>query len=363
MLPILRRIFSSDQANISPNEGAQLRNFALRRLYELAPDEGRKLILEELRRPNPSVNPVTLGLLPDETLPELDETLVENLEKRRGDLFILSQLIERYATASVSPRVKAFYSDKAGQWACSIQSSLLAYFLRVDAAMGIELVKQALAAGPKYTGCYASLFVDVAKLRTPPELEVLAIEHLDDPDPKVVFSAASMLGQHGSAGAEKPLWQRLEKWLQEWKGRAEELPKNFDSSHPNFWPKQIGQALRQSLSHSPAWLIDREKLERLRQSCLDKDELQQFNYRAGSLSGEISISFQPGYDGWGNALVAHYLCNSLSALKMKLSQFPKKTTFIWSSHGHDPSAVEQVFSELKTFLEENGMKLGKRKDQ
>jgi hypothetical protein len=48
---------------------------------------------------------------------------------------------------------------------------------------------------------------------------------------------------------------------------------------------------------------------------------------------------------------------------MKLSQFPKNTTFIWSSHGHDPSAVEQIFSELKTFLEENGMKLGKRKDQ
>jgi hypothetical protein len=363
MLPILRRIFSADPATISSNEGVQLRNSALRRLYELAPDEGRKLILEELRRPNPTVNSATLGLLPDETLPELDETLVENLEQRKGDLFILSPLIERYATASVSPRVRAFYSDKAGQWACSIQSSLLAYLLRTDAQTGIDLIKQALAArGKEHTRCYVSLLVEVAKLRMTPELEALSIEHLDDPDPEVVIHAASTLGQYGSTGAEKPLWRRLEKWLQEWKGRGEELPKNFDSSHPNFWPKQVGQALRQAISQSPAWLLDRKKLERLRQSCLDKDELQQFNYQAENLSGEIRITFQPGADGWGNAQIAHYHCNSVSALKMKLSQFPKNTTFTWSSYGQDPSA-EQVFSELKTFLEEKGLKLEKRKNQ
>jgi len=141
------------------------------------------------------------------------------------------------------------------------------------------------------------------------------------------------------------------------------LPRNVDSSHPNFWHKQIGQALRQALSQSPAWLIDREMLEKLRQSCLDKDELQQFNYQAGDLSGEIHISFQPGDDGWGNAQVAKYQCNSLSALKMKLSQFPKNTTFTWNSYSQDQSEAERVFSELKTFLEEKGMKLEKRKAQ
>jgi hypothetical protein len=121
--------------------------------------------------------------------------------------------------------------------------------------------------------------------------------------------------------------------------------------------------LRQALSQSPAWLIDREESERLRQSCLDKDESQQFNYQAGDLSGEIRITFQPGDDGWGNAQVAHYQCNSLSALKMKLSQFPKNTTFTWTSYGQDQSAAEQVFSDVKTFLEEKGIKLEKRKNQ
>jgi hypothetical protein len=194
-----------------------------------------------------------------------------------------------------------------------------------------------------------------------PELETLAIEHLDESDPEVVISAASTLGQYGSIDAKKPLWARLEKWLQEWKERSEELPKNLDTSNPNFWSKQVAPALRQALSQSPAWLIDHEELERLRQSCLDKDELQQFN--AGDLSGEIHITFQPGDEGWGNATVAHYQCNSLSALEMKLSQFPKNTTFTWTSYGLDQSAAERVFSELKSFIEGKGMKLDKRKDQ
>jgi len=48
---------------------------------------------------------------------------------------------------------------------------------------------------------------------------------------------------------------------------------------------------------------------------------------------------------------------------MKLSQFPKNTTFIWSSYSQDQSAAERVFSELKSFLEEKGMKLEMRKAQ
>ena len=367
MLPVIRRILNDKPADDQSYESRELRGLAIQRLYELAPDEARRLIIEELRRPSPRVRLTALELLPDETLPELEETLVENLKKALsggGDTDMLSMLIQRYATASVASQVRDVYGDKGGKWACSIQSALLAYFLRIDAPMGIELVKKALGArGPEFTHCYATLLVEVAKLRMTPELEALAIESLDDPDLEVVTHAASTLGQYGSTGAEKPLWQRLEKWIQEWKGRAGELPKYFDSAHPNNWHKQVGKALRQALSHGAAWLIDREKLERLRQSCLDKDELQQFGYQAGDLSGEIRLDFQPGYDRWGNAQVAHYQCNSLAALKMKLSLFPKNTTFTWNSHNQYQEAAEQVFSELKTFLEGKGMKLEKRKGQ
>src|SRR5262249_19153326 len=219
MLPVIRRILNDKPANDRSYESRELRGLALRRLYDLAPDEGRRLIIEELRRPSPGVGWPTLKLLPDETLPELEETLVENLKKALsgagGNADLLSMLIERYATASVAPQVRDIYGDKGGKWACFIQSALLAYFLRVDAPTGIELAKQALdARGTEYSHCYTALLSDLSKLRMAPGLEALAIEHLDDPDPEVVINAASALGQYGSTDAEKPLWARLEKWLQ-----------------------------------------------------------------------------------------------------------------------------------------------------
>ncbi len=371
MTPVLRRILDArneKQVNEYSYPIKELRETALRRFYALSPDEGRKLILEEMRRPNSRVDFATLRILKDQTLPELEEILVENLEKARSDdsdrAYLFSSLIERYATASVLPRVRAIYADKGDARSCRYRSSLLAYFLRVNPELGIDLFKQDIAArgSGSQPRCVPGL-TEVAKLRWRPELEAIAIERLDDPNPKVVADAASMLGQYGSPATEGPLWRRLEKWVQEWKGRAEELMKEYKHDHPNIWHREAGRALRQALFHSPAWLIDREKLEKLRQSCLDKDELRQFDMSVKELTDNIQITFSPGNDGWGNAQVAHYQCDSFSALKEKIKQFPEGLTFIWSSYGEDRPAAEQVFSELKVFLEEKGMKLEKRKSQ
>jgi len=371
MAPALRRIL--DDRNEKPvNEHSylvnDLRAQALRRLYELSPDEGRKLILEEMQLPNTRAGFSTLRVLAEKTLPEMDETLVENLDKARSggrdaaDLY--SSLIERYATASVLPRVRAIYNDTAAARDCSYQSTLLAYFLRVDAAMGLDLIKQAIAGrGPGNPQCYASTLTGVANLRGHPELEAIAIDRLDDPDPKVVAGAASMLGRYGSPDAEGPLWRRLEKWIQDWKERAEELTKKYKHDHPNIWHREAGYELRRALFYSPAWLPDREKLDKLRQAHFGKEELKDFNRLAGELTDNIQITFSEGDGGWGNARVAHYECNSLPVLTEKLRQFPEGVTFLWKSYGQDPASAEQVFSELKTFLEGKGMKLEKRKNQ
>ncbi len=203
----------------------------------------------------------------------------------------------------------------------------------------------------------------MAKLRRHPELETIAIDLLDDSDPKIVAGAASILGEYGSPDAEGPLWRRLEKWLQDWKGRAEELTKNYKGDHPNICHREVGYELRQALFYSPAWLPDREKLGKLRQAYFDKKELQEFNRMAEELTDNIKITFSSSSDGWGSSQVAHYQCKSLSALKEKLSQFPAGVIFLWNSYGEDPAAAEQVFSDLKTFLEGKGMKLDKRKNQ
>src|SRR5262249_45768742 len=141
----------------------------------------------------------TLGSLPDAELRELDERLASNIEAANGleDYSIRAELLQRYASSSVAPRVLAAVRDKMNGLACKPKAALLAYFTRADSSLGRQLLDDALATRA-ITGCYRSLLVDVAKLRMSPVLESAAIAHLGDPDAQVFASAAEMLGRYGS---------------------------------------------------------------------------------------------------------------------------------------------------------------------
>ncbi|MCM3905764.1 MAG: hypothetical protein ND866_29075 [Pyrinomonadaceae bacterium] len=252
------------------------------RLYELAPEEGRRLLLEDIRRLKPRVNQKVLGSLPEETLPELDDVLVTNLEESRqpngsGDTEAISDLIERYATAGILPRVQAVYeAPGVGRWACRIQASLLAYILRTDPPTGGELLKKALAArGKEFTRCYASMLTDVAKLHLAAEVDEAAIAALEEDDAEMVAQAASLLEKFGTANAEEKLWRRLERWHEKMQSNAAKLSKQNPGipaygSSPLSGEAMIEQALRSALSHGQAWLSDPEKLKRLRTLCLTR---------------------------------------------------------------------------------------------
>src|SRR5262249_19509683 len=79
MLPILRQLYKRRPEGNSEDsyEISEINALALKRIYELAPEEGRQLIMAEMRRPKPRVGHQSMGIktltiLPDETLPELD---------------------------------------------------------------------------------------------------------------------------------------------------------------------------------------------------------------------------------------------------------------------------------------------------
>ena len=64
-----------------------LRDIAMERLYELDPDAAKPYILDEISHPHVDnskgmVKAKTLGVLPQETLPEFDEILVARLERK-----------------------------------------------------------------------------------------------------------------------------------------------------------------------------------------------------------------------------------------------------------------------------------------
>ncbi len=352
MLPILRQIYEHPPQIMARD----LCTIALRRIYDLSPEEGRKLILAEIQRPTPRVSTQTLRMLPEQTLPELDNVLAENLEKEDGDKFVISDLIERYASPSILPRVRLFMEEKLGRWACDIQSSLLAYSLRSDPSSGGDLLRRAMQLR-KDTGCYRGLLRDVAKRHSNAELEQAAIEFLDDPDLEVVIDAVMMLGQYGSAAAEDALWRRLEEWREQWAGRSHELLAAQDDAMRRQGGLEF--ALRTAISHSPAWLADARKLERLKQLCVTEEERRQVDNWKTLWTGEIRISYSPNADRWGSAMVAQYESQSLAAMKEKLLQFPKGTTFRWmpTNPGYLDEERETVYVEVKAFLEGRGMKL------
>jgi hypothetical protein len=370
MLPVLREVL---KYSYPKNDGPEvlfhvfnqqdLRGTALRRLYELSPEEGRPLILEEIRRPTPRVDGDVLRSLPDETLPELNPVLLSNLEKARqsGDWYtdVFTELIERYATDEILSRVQALYEARdAGKWECRTQAALLAYFLRVAPSVGSEYLNKALATrGNGFPRCYTETLKNVAKLHMSTEVEDVAIAALDDEDSQVVSQATSVLAEYGSADTEKALWRRFEKWHRAMESRSEEL-RGEKLSHDQ---EVIEKALREALTGGQAWLSDPEKLKRVRDLCLTDKSRDEVDQMISSWDYQIYIAFNSFDDESLTIGVANCQPKSLDSLKKKLLQFPKGTAFKLKTapSGGDDSRSEEVFQHIKSFLKEHGMNLNR----
>jgi hypothetical protein len=354
MLPALRRIYEGAA------EGKELlAGLALRRLYELSPEEGRRLVLAEMRRrQGPRVSAQLLDVLPDETLPEVDALVAETLAAGGAggyDDERLLALAERYATAAVAPQLRAQYEARVGAMPCAPQTSLLAYFLRAEPATGAALVDKALASR-KDSGCYRSLLTHVGVLRAGPELERAALSSLDDPDPELAADAAKVLGWYGSASARDALLGRFERWQREWAGRENELVAR-DEREFMTPPAFLETALLRSLAYSPAWLADPPLLERLRGLCVTKSCRREAASILERFGPVVTAYFNsPGGD-FSYGSLSQYAVLTWEGLKQKAAQFPKGTAFTWRSDSPGAEREERAFAELKAHLERAGMRL------
>jgi hypothetical protein len=350
MLPVLRRIYQNPS-----KENNMLSGLALRRIYELSPDEGRRLIIEEMRRPLTQVRMDVLGMLPDESLPEVDSLVAERLGAGADafDADLLLPLAERYATAAVSPQLKAAYEKQVGRMACAPQSALLAYFLRVEPAYGAELVEKALASR-KETGCYRFLLTSVAGFHMNRELQAVAVASLDDT--ALTADAAEMLGNYGSAETRDALLRRFESWHEEWAGREKELSAQ-NESEPLAAQTRAEAALLHALASAPAWLADKEMLEMIRTLCVTKNCLGEAQTALGQVGTSVTVFFNATDGSVSSASLAQYNAISWEKLKEKLTQFPKGTTFTWSSDSPGTEAESRAFDELKEYLKKFDMNL------
>jgi len=346
MMPVLKQLCE----NPPPGLNEQFIAFALDDLYRIDPTEGRALILAEMKRPVPRLDLRFVRLLPDKEIPELDNPLVENLEAGNGDEDNIVQLIGRYATPAVFTRVLEIEEPRVDRLSCEAQTAFIAYAIKSDPIRGTEILDKRVSA---HNGCSPTVLSEVASRQMTPQIERLAILHVGDLDPQLAAGAAATLGEYGSAGAEQPLWDRLEKWHARWAAHSSDLPNGYGSALHNGLETALERSLIDALGAGQAWFAGPDVLGRLARLCASSGGCQRVHEIAEEAAAAPNINVY-GSEPTYHASVAQYQINSVVSLKQKLAQFPKGTIFAWSFAGDEKEGAS-ILADLREFLKGYGM--------
>jgi hypothetical protein len=361
LLPILRCYAGTLTDSIDPNspEGYAARRLAaaaLRHWYELDPTSARPAVLAEISRPSPRFGAGTVGLLPDAVLPGVELQLAVNFAKSNDlDTSVrIASLIARYASGAVLPSVLARLDPQLGMWACDIQAPILAYALRVDPVLARPRIEKALATR-QATGCYRDLLTSIANIFYDPILEDLARRSLDDANPRVRSTSASLLGRFGSPAMEAVLFERYSKWLETWQGRESELTPAFADDRAQQDAINEGASLLVALTTATSWLTGEEKLKRLLSMTKALRLRQQLESTLASWrTMTITLSSVPWSTGI-DAHVAQYQLQSMQALENKLGQFPAGTRFLIRVSGPNTAGTQEMVDAVERFVRAHGM--------
>jgi hypothetical protein len=337
-----------------PNMNHQmLRDLALRRLYDLDPSEATPVILEEIKHPHLdnrmfTVKGETLGLLPEQTLPQFDQmfaTRVEDKESRTRSLD--AQLIGRYSTRDILPRVKSVYESSRGGWDCVSEDGFVMYFLRVDADYGIKR----LNTKPPST-CMPNVLRSLMKMHRWSEVELALIARLNGQNLNSARDAAEVLAKCGSSQAEKALWERLRKFHEQWAERGNEL-----SMRPGM-PADANEAvgfqfgLVEAIGKAAAWLLTDDEITELENLTLgqERDNVKQWHWKS---TVDVNVSFA------GDQIIAsmnQYTATDIASLKAKLAQYPSGTK-LWLNISGSAEHVSAVHAAIHDIAAEHGFEL------
>jgi len=153
MAPVLKSLYQAP-----PDDYAKMRDLALRRLFDIAPDQARPFMLAELQRDELRVSMVTLRRLPDAAFPEYESAwlrhLADGILDERLDAAVR---IERFGSPAILGDVKRWYGAGALSWSCDVRGAVLGYLSRVDPAASAPILRNAFNA-PAQEGedCHAA---------------------------------------------------------------------------------------------------------------------------------------------------------------------------------------------------------------
>ena len=272
VLPVLRRIYENPAGEMAGNI-QQTRNYVLKDVNAISPEEGQKLLAEAITEPHAALGAKDVSSLPMTPSPEFDNLLITKLEGRLTvEMKSAAPLIGKYATPAILERVRAVYEVENEAWPCDIEAGLLAYFLRVDSAYGEKMLPAALAyaASRQQLTCQRPTLVGaISVLYYSPVIEQAAIAQIDDRNSRMVFDAIETLRQHMSGPALAALRDRFRRFHEEWKDFD---PQKADTDSRKKWDSTnqsgLEMALVRALSQSASYRRNPDKLEELAKLCV-----------------------------------------------------------------------------------------------
>jgi HEAT repeat protein len=327
VLPLLLRLLDSRSQDYA------LRGAALYRILDLDPIEGRRLVLDEIRRPDgPRVPESVLMSLPDERIPELDAAFAAQVS--RGALPGL--LIARYATRAIVKEVEAGYVRLHGelerQKLPHCPFPLVFYFLKFDPEFGEQELRKGLANGPCYDMGRAAEFLGRQAMSQ--ELERLAIEYLKSSSVPVKRGAADILGKYGSPDAEKPLWETMQYFSEWWKQSA---------VSPNQEGAYFERTLASAIAQAGGWYVGETKLQQLQALCSTSTCRSEVAHwiREAQTPRRVEVLTIAGEP---RVRLAQYTVTGERELRRKLLQFPRGSTFRVFSMINDEARTRVEFA-------------------
>jgi hypothetical protein len=330
-----------------------LRDVALRRLYDLDPGEATPIFLQEIRHPHLdngmfTVKGETLGLLRNESLPEFDQLLSDRLEQKESRTKELdAQLVGRYSTEAVLPRVKAIYESSPGNWDCVTEDGFVLYFLRLDPDYGVKH----LALAPSF--CMKNSLPAVIKMKRWSEVELGILARLNGADLNRARQAAETLAKYGSPQAEKAMWERLRSFHAQWEERANELANRPGMARDANEAMSFQSGLVEATGKAQAWLLTNEEVTALENLTLgqERDNVKQWHW-----SSPLELNISLFSDQLQATINNCYRATDLTSLRAKLLQYPGGTIFRLSISG-PPGLVTPVLETINDFAAEHGLQV------
>jgi hypothetical protein len=274
--PALERMLAKERQP----QGYLIRASALNRLMEMDPEQARSFVVAELRDSASVVDFDVLQALEDQTLPEADAALLEQIRRlgRNGDSVLLRHkalLVARYASPAIYEGLMEAYRTWAEKWPANARASLLGYFARHNEIEAIPMIELALA--KLEPGQDLSFLVDLTRSNYPQAVGDLLRRRLEGEEPQAVSTAAYVMSQHGPIEDRKLIEARLDRWMKEWGKRGAEL--DVASTDTNSVQRMVEINLIEALLLGKAWRLSEEKIKELKQSCITRACREHFQIR------------------------------------------------------------------------------------